>query len=135
MIAKAFGVDVRTIRNWKARADKGERRFPFDKEGYYPFDNSRHWRENWLMVARAKQLHEQLIKARWWDKFNASIVLHGICPDHITDPEKERLWRTASPREFAHPAATKAIQPENELELVATRLQLAGKGVYPKNDC
>ncbi len=129
MIAKAFGVDVRTVRNWKARAEKGERHFPFDNEGYYPFDNSRHWRERWLLVAQAKKLHNQFIESRVWDKVNASVVLHGICPDHIADPEKARLWRDARPHEFAHPAAAKAIEPENELELVAATLRLTGKDV------
>jgi hypothetical protein len=107
----AYGITTRTIRNWKKKAGKN----------YRP--------DRWLLLAEGKKLHKQLIKARYWDKFCASIVLHGICPEHITDPEKERLWRTATPREFLHPAAHAAIRPENALDLVAAKLGLAGNDV------
>jgi hypothetical protein len=126
-LAKAFGVDVRTIRNWKARADKGERHFPFDKEWYWPF--APYNPKLWLITARLKKLHEQFIETRLWDQAHASEALHGICPGHITDPEKRHLFYNVNVGEFIHPAAEEAIKPENALNLAAAKLRLAGKDV------
>jgi hypothetical protein len=121
-LAEAFGVDVRTIRNWKARADKGERHFPFDKASYWPF--APYDPRVWLITARLKKLQQRFIETRFYDRLNASVALHGICPGHITDPEKERLFYHTQAGELMRPEAAQAIQPENELELIAAKLRL-----------
>src|SRR5262249_33999282 len=122
----AYGVTTRTIRNGNRKAGKAVRSFWFGDNNAPDFSTSP---DRLLLLAQGKKLHEQLIKARWWDKFCASIVLHGIDPDHITDPGKQRLWETATPSQFLHPAAAAAIQPENALQLAAAKLRLAGVDV------
>jgi hypothetical protein len=125
-MAEAFGVNVRTIRDWKRRAAMGEQWFPFDKTGYWPFVP--YHPERWLLVAKAKKLHEQLIKDRFRELVEASVILHGICPGHVTDPAKQRLLEI-NVGKFIHPEAAKAIRPENALHLAVAKLQLAGKDV------
>ena len=126
-LAEAFNVDVRTIRNWKRLAAMGKQWFPFDKAGYWPF--APYHPERWLLIAKAKKLHEQLIKDRFTDLVEASTALHGISPDDYVTSAAKRWLLQVNVGEFIHPAAAEAIRPENALHLAATKLRLAGKDV------
>jgi hypothetical protein len=120
-LAKAFGVDVRTIKNWKRRADNGQHPFPFDKDGYWPL--VRYNPERWLLVAKAKKLHEELIKNRFHDLCDAMIAL-----EHFDRKKWHREPLSIHRKAAEYIEAVKA-KSKGELCVAAKKLRLSRQDV------
>jgi hypothetical protein len=113
-LAEAYGVTDRTIRNWRRK----------DPDDYH------HQAGRWLGLAREWRVAAAFYPDGQFGRlFRASLVLHGICPGHITDAAKSQLYYKTKLSEFIHPTAVVAIRPENALQLAAAKLRLAGKDV------